>query len=172
MSFLPPPRLAGGPAPVLIRRPSALTLAFVGALLIGLSSVIAGVLLIGQARHLAEQTAVDLLSGEGLAGMSVDRGAVDQATTTLTAHGALVLASGVLVLAFAFAARAGATWGRTGLGLLLLGTVCGNGLAVTDVAPAATRGLGVVAMALSLAVAALLFLPATNRYASARKRMT
>jgi len=170
MSFLPPPRLAGASSAILIRRPTTLTLGFVGALLVGLSSVIAGVLLVTDARNLAQQTAADLLTGEGLYGVGLNSAAVDHATDALTTRGATVLVSGALVLGVAFAVRDGATWARAVLGLLLLGTVCGNGLVVTDVAPAASMGLGVVAMALSVAVVALLFLPASNRYAGARKR--
>src|SRR5690348_1734437 len=125
MTFLPPPRPAGASSAILIRRPSTLTLGFAGALVVGLSSLVAGVLLVSEARHLAEQTAADLLSGEGLAGVGLNSGAVDQATDALTTRGVTVLVSGALVLGVAFAVRDGATWARSVLGLLLLGTVCG-----------------------------------------------
>jgi FtsH-binding integral membrane protein len=168
-SYVPP--VAGAPAPGQLPRPATLTFAFYGALLVGLFSIIGGILLIADSRHLAEQTAAGLTDDPSVLGNEIVKAAVDQAASALVVRGVVVIVSGVLVLAIAFAVRNGAMWARIVMTLLVLAAVCSNGLVIRDVAPAATKALDVASMLLGIAVVVLIFLPPSNKYASARKRV-
>jgi hypothetical protein len=154
-------------------RPATLTLGYVGALLAGLFSAIGAALLMVQARDLAEQVARDtvesVLGAESESTDAIVAAAVDEAASTLTTRGVMGLVSAVAVLGVALAVRNGATWARVVLTVLLLGSLCGNGLIVADVASGITKALGVTAMVLGVVVVVLLFLPPTNRYVKARK---
>jgi hypothetical protein len=152
-------------------RPLTLTLAFFGALLAGLAGIAGSALLIANAHDLAQQTTNDLL-GAGTAdalGAGLTAGVVDEAAHTLTLRGVTGIVSAVLILAVALAIRGGATWARVVLTVLLLGALCANGVILTDVAPGATKALGVLAMVVAVTVVVLMFLPPSNRYTAAQK---
>ncbi|WP_238007118.1 hypothetical protein KZZ52_37180 [Dactylosporangium sp. AC04546] len=153
-------------------RPATLTFGFLGALLAGLFSAVGSALLIVKAHDLAERTASDVLGedAESLLGSELTAGLVDEAANTLVVRGVTGLVPAVLVLGIALAVRNGALWARIVLTVLLLGALCANGLVISDVAPGATKALGVAAIVLSVAVVVLLFLPPTNRYARARRQ--
>jgi hypothetical protein len=87
---------------------------------------------------------------------------------TLQFRGILAIVFGVLVVAAAFTLRNAALWGRIVTAVVLLVSLCTNGLEFTDV----TTGLGVAANLLGIAVIVMSFLPPTNRYAAARKVRT
>lgn len=173
--YSPAPPAYGSYGATAPSRPMTLTLAYFGALLTGLLSAVGAALLLVQARDLAEQTARDATSavlGDGAAsevGSGLLAAAVDDATSTLVARGAMVLVSAVLVVGLALAVRNGALWARIVLAWLLLGSIGVNAITIADVAPDVTVLLGALAMLLAVAVVVLLFLPPTNRYAKARK---
>ena len=79
---------------------------------------------------------------------------------------------GALVMAASLTVHNAALWGRIVTGVLLLVSLCANGLEFTDVASGATTALGVTANLLGIAAIVMSFLPATNRYAAARKART
>jgi hypothetical protein len=166
----PPPASATYPVAPL-RRPATLKLGYLGALLVALFSAAGAVLLIVKARDVAEQTATDVLGADSTSELGSDliSIAVDEAASTLVSRGVAALVSALLVLGVALAVRNGALWARIVLTILVLGGICANGLVLSDIAPAATKALGVAAIVLSVAVVVLLFLPPTNAYARARK---
>jgi len=79
---------------------------------------------------------------------------------------------GALVMAASLTVHNAALWGRIVTGVLLLVSLCANGLEFTDVASGATTALDVTANLLGIAAIVMSFLPATNRYAAARKART
>ena len=79
---------------------------------------------------------------------------------------------GALVMAASLTVHNAALWGRIVTGVLLLVSLCANGLEFTDVASGATTALGVTANLLGIAAIVMSFLPATNRYAAALKART
>jgi hypothetical protein len=54
----------------------------------------------------------------------------------------------------------------------MLDTWCANGIVLRDVAPTATKALGLAAIVLSNVVIVLLFLPSINAYGRARRQVT
>ena len=169
MSYPVPPAPAAVPmAPP--ARPLTLTLAFFGAMLTGLAGLAASALLIAKAHDLAQKTTDEVLGSSGdVFGSDLTSTVVDEAAQTLTVRGISGIVSAVLILAVGLAIRGGATWARVVLTVLLVGGLCANGVILTDVAPAATKALGALAMVVGLAVVVLMFLPPSNRYAKARK---
>jgi len=163
------PSTYGQPAPV-PSRPLTATLAFSGALLAGLFTVLGAVLLIVTAKDTAKQAAADLLGVDPSDIGSDFDSDLDTAAHTLVVRGILGLISGALVIAVALALRNAALWARIVETVLLVGGLCTNGLVLRDVAPAATKGLDIAAVLVSLVAVVLMFLPPTNAYAAARKR--
>ncbi len=167
------PTYAGAPVPGAQSRPATLTYAFYGAVVVGVLSVISAILLIADSHSLAVKTTKDVLTSAGLGdtgtlGSEIAKQAIDDAASTLVVRGVMGLLSGLLVLAIALVARNGATWARVVLAVLLVGSLCSNGLAAKDVAPALSKGLDWTAIVLSLVVVVLLFLPASGAYAKSR----
>jgi FtsH-binding integral membrane protein len=151
-------------------RPMTATLAFYAALVAGLFTIIGAVLLIVNAKDTAKQAAADLLGVDPSELGSDFQSDLDSAASTLVVRGILGLISGALVVAIALAMRNAALWARIVETVLLVGGLCANGLVVRDVAPAATKALDIAAVLLSLVAVVLMFLPATNKFAAARKR--
>ena len=150
-------------------RPGIVSAAFFAALASGVFSVIGGILEFSAARDLAGQIASDAL-GTNASGLDlgVADAAVSAAVNTLQFRGILAIVLGGLVVAASFTLRNAALWGRIVTGVVLLVSLCANGLEFTDVATGATTALGVAANLLGLAAIVMSFLPATNRYASTR----
>jgi len=98
--------------------------------------------------------------------------AVSGAVNTLQFRGILAIVFGALVMAASLTLHNAALWGRIVTGVVLLVSLCANGLEFTDVASGATTALGVTANLLGIAAIVMSFLPATNRYAAARKART
>jgi hypothetical protein len=154
-------------------RPGIVSAAFFAALASGLFSVIGGILEFSGARELAEKVASDAL-GTDITGLDlgVTDAAVTGAVNTLQFRGILAIVLGALVMAASLTVHNAALWGRIVTGVLLLVSLCANGLEFTDVASGATTALGVTANLLGIAAIVMSFLPATNRYAAARKART
>ena len=98
---------------------------------------------------------------------------IDQAYQTLVVKAYVAIGFGLLILLFAVLARGGGTGARIGLAVALtLGLFGAAGLQIAEyeVLPGASVAAAVVAPLLSLVTIVLLFLPATNRFAAARKR--
>ena len=84
----------------------------------------------------------------------------------------MAIVVGVAILAVALAARNAAMWARITLTVVLVVGMCaGSGLQLGDrsVLPSVSVIAAALTPLLSIAAIVLLFLPATNRYASARK---
>jgi len=154
-------------------RPGIVSAAFFAALASGLFSVIGGILEFSGARELAEKVASNAL-GTDVTGLDlgVTDAAVTGAVNTLQFRGILAIVLGALVMAASLTVHNAALWGRIVTGVLLLVSLCANGLEFTDVASGATTALGVTANLLGIAAIVMSFLPATNRYAAARKART
>ena len=154
-------------------RPGIVSAAFFAALTSGLFSIIGGILEFSGARELAEKAASDAL-GTDVTGLDlgVADAAVSGAVNTLQFRGVVAIVLGALVMAVSLTLYNAALWGRIVTGVVLLVSLCANGLEFTDVAGGATTALGVAANLLGIAAIVMSFLPATNRYASARKART
>lgn len=159
----------GQPAPV-PSRPLTATLAFYGALLAGVLTIVGAALLIITAKDTAKQAAADLLGVDPSEVGSDFDSALSTATNSLVVRGVLGLISGALVVAIALAMRNAALWARIVETVLLVGGLCANGVVLRDIAPAATKGLDIAAVVVSLVAVVCMFLPATNAYPAARKR--
>jgi hypothetical protein len=168
-AYHPAPAAYGAAPPP--ARPATLTFAFYGALLSGVLVLAGSILLYVQARDVAVEQGLGSGNADAL-GQDLTNAVVDEAVGTLQLRGISGIVSAVLLLAAALAVRNGATWARVLLTVLLVGGVCAGGVTVADLAPAATKALDTIAIVLNLVVVVLLFLPATNAYAKARKQRT
>jgi len=156
---------AGPPA-----RPGIVSVAFYAALASGVFSIIGGILEFSGARDLAEKVASDALGTDVTdLDLGVADPAIGDAVNTLQFRGILAIVLGALVMVVSLTLYNAALWGRILTGVVLLISLCANGLEFTDVASGATTALGVAANLLGIAAIVMSFLPATNRYASARK---
>ncbi|GAA4263124.1 hypothetical protein [Dactylosporangium darangshiense] len=165
-AYQPVPAFAPAPPP---SRPATLGLAFLGALLSGVLALAGSILLYTGAHDVAVKQGIGADNADAL-GQELTDSIVSDAVHTLQLRGISGIVSAVLILAVALAARNAATWARVVLTVLLVGGLCAGGVQVADIAPAATKALDVAAIVLNLAVVVLLFLPATNAYAKARKQ--
>jgi hypothetical protein len=165
-AYQPAPAFAAAPPP---SRPTTLNLAFFGALLSGLLGLVGSILLYTGAHDVAVKQGVGADNADAL-GQELTDSIVSDAVHTLQLRGISGIVSAALIVVFALAARNAATWARVVLTVLLVGGLCAGGVAVADIAPAATKGLDVTAIVLNVVVVVLLFLPPTNAYAKARKQ--
>ena len=169
-----PPGYSTGPvAPQ--GRPGTLNAAVWISLVVGVFGILAGVLDIAAGKS-SIQKGTNKIAGD----LGVDADTVNQVAGSALndAYHALVLKAvvgiviSVLVIAFALAARNAALWARVTLTVALVAGMCGSsGLQVAERAfpPSASFILVAVTPLLSLVAIILLYLPATNRYAAARK---
>jgi hypothetical protein len=174
MSQFEAPVVGGGRAVEPLRRPRALIVALFASVLAAVLGLGGAATLIAGAKHLAEQTTADVAgtADPAVLGSPVLHQAVVDATSTLTARGWVGVVAGVLVLLFVLVARNGAMWARLILGLALLLAVCANALAVADVVSAASKVMDVLAIFSCLVAIVIALLPASGRYAKARKNKT
>jgi len=151
-------------------RPRSLRIGFTTAMLAGLLWLTGALLLMIDAKDLAAQTASDLVGADsGVLGTELLQGAVAEATSTLEVRAVVGVVAAALVMLFAFAARSGSLAGRVVLGMAVLGSVGASLLVVSDVAGPVTIVLDVAAMLLGVIALPAMFVPATGRYARARK---
>jgi hypothetical protein len=97
---------------------------------------------------------------------------VDDAYGSLAAKAIVAIVVAAVILVCALLARSGATWARATLAVSLVAAMCaGAGLQVgeADVLPNASFAAAALAPVVSTVVIVLLFLPASNRYARARR---
>ncbi|HKD97850.1 MAG TPA: hypothetical protein VKB69_09640 [Micromonosporaceae bacterium] len=159
MSYAPPG------APGVVARPATAAVAFFGALAAGLFTVIGSVLLIAQAKDVAAQSVKDL----GADPTGLFQSVVDDAADKLHSRGILGLAFGILVVAAAVLARNAATWARVVLSVVLVVEIFIGAVTARDIAPGGTKVLDGLAIVLALVAIVAAFMPATGRFAKARK---
>ena len=166
-----------GAHPAAPKRPATLTLAFWGAVLVGVAQIGGAIAAVvgGKAsiRAFADETVRatlgDDVSPELLTGTI--QATLDETYSTLVIKAVVGIVVALLVLAFAVPARNGGKRARIGLAVTLGLALCGgSGLQLGDAAalPSATVAAAALSGVVSLVVIVLLFLPATNRYAAAR----
>jgi hypothetical protein len=159
-------------------RPVTVALAMWGGLLVALLSLIGAAFAIATGkdaiREYAVAEATDLLGEEPdpeLLDIAI-QAALDDAYGTLVVKAVIATVVALGVLVFAFTVAGAALWARICLTVALAVNMCaGSGLLLidTEVMPGLTVAAAAMAPVLSIAVIVLMFLPATNRYATARK---
>jgi hypothetical protein len=165
---------ATAPNPPAGDRPLTLTLAFWLSAVVGLLGIVGGIFDITGGKAAINKA----LGKEGIdsdLARSVAGAALDSAYHTLVTRAVIAIVAGALVLAFALAARSGATWARITLTVFLAFGICaGSGLQLRDhdVLPSISLLAASLSPLLSLVAIVLLFLPATNRYAKRGKTAT
>lgn len=148
-------------------RPTSLRLAWYASLTAMLVAVVGAVVVFATGRDFVEHAGGDYLS-ENAAGAFDHADAVDTAYGLLVNRAVLDLVAIGFVLLFAVFARNGATWARVLVTVvLLLGDT--TRLATIGSGPVGSTVTTALLVVLSLAVPVLLFLPASGRYAKARK---
>jgi hypothetical protein len=144
--------------------------------------VVAGLLTIlsGAMDIVSGKDSIERALSKAAAGFGVDPGLVQQvagdeinkAYHTLVVKAVVAIVVGVVIAAVALAARNAAMWARITLTVvLIIGMCAGSGLQLGErsVLPSISVIAAALTPLLSIAAIVLLFLPATNRYASVRK---
>lgn len=165
---------ATAPNPPAGDRPLTLTLAFWLSAVVGLLGIAGGIFDITDGKA-AINKALGKAGIDSDLARSVAGAALDSAYHTLVTRAVIAIVAGALVLAFAVAARSGATWARITLTVFLAFGICaGSGLQLRDhdVLPSISLLAASLSPLLSLVAIVLLFLPATNRYAKRGKDAT
>jgi hypothetical protein len=158
-----------------VRRPATLTVAFLASVSAAVLYIVGAILIMVGGKdairsYLADELGVD----------SSDIGQIEQlfpaefddANSTLMTKATVAIVVGAIVLVAALLARGGATWARALLaGVLGVSLCAGGGLQIgeAEVLPSASVAIVVIASLLAVTAIAVLFLPASNRYARARK---
>jgi hypothetical protein len=164
---------AGRPTPP-ATRPATLSAAVWGAILTSLLTLAGALVMITSGKDSIREYIV-ATAGPDLAGAVQEATAavVDEAYGTVQAKAGVAIVFGLLVLLFAVLARSGRTGVRIGLVVALvlcLGASTGLQLAESDVLPGFSVLVASLTPLISLVTVVLLFLPASNRYAAARRR--
>jgi len=150
-----------------------LTIVVIGALVVGVLTIVSSILQLVSADDLVN----DVLLGDGSVGRIYQEMPQEVRTEMFNeAHRALLtrqisaMVSGALVVLFALLSRRAAIWARVILLILVIGNICGLGLTLfmTDSMITGVYVMDFVLVVLSLAVPVLIFLPPINRYARAR----
>jgi hypothetical protein len=149
-----------------------LTVGFTAAVLAGLLGFGGAVALMVNAKELAKGVATDVVGTDaaGVLGSGFVTEAVDAAAHTLVVRGVFGVVAAALVLMFALSARNGALWARLTLIFVLVVAVAANGVAVADVVPSVSKVLDLAAILGCLVAAVTMVLPASGRYAKARRQ--
>lgn len=170
--FLPPP------APEPARKPATLAITFWLSVVVAVLSIAGALITIFTGKD-AIRTYVAKTVSDTL-GTDVDPGVINATVGDelnsdyhkLVVKAVIGIVVAVLVLVFALVARNGSTGGRVGLAIALAVGLCGGTgiqLVDADLLPSATVALEGVTPLLSLIAIVCAFVPATNRYAKARK---
>ena len=162
-----------------VSRPGTLVAAICVAVVSGLAAVVDGVMFLAGGRDLALELAAKAIAsvtGSSSDSVKLDGGvllsaSVDQVQRTVQARALVAIVFGVLLLVVGVLMLGGSVWSRL---LVTLAALLNAGVAAriaTDFAgsTAAIRGVGWLAAVTGLLVVVLAWLPATNRYAEARK---
>jgi len=172
--------VAGGPAAGPLKRPATLAAATWLALATGVLGLIGGIVMITGGRasiaKFAQQTASDVLGSDSSSDIvnGIMGAAVDAAYHTLVAKAVVGIVVALLIVLFGVLARNGSTGLRVGLTIVLvagLGAISGLQLGDRQALPRATVVLAAVVPLLSIVTIVLIFLPATSKYAKARKQV-
>jgi hypothetical protein len=160
-----------GTAPV---RPATLSAAVWGGVAVALLSLVGAVLTIVKGKDSIEAY-LDETAGADLSGLVKDAMSeqLDEAYHRLVIKAGVAIAIAVVVLIAALTARGGSLVARVLLTVALVVNMCaGSGLQLgdRDVLPSGSVLLAALTPLLGLVTIVLLFLPANNRYAAARKR--
>jgi hypothetical protein len=148
-----------------IRRPSTLTATVAVSALGAFCAVMSAVITFTDGRSL-------LSSSLGLGQGSLADSLVDSAYSTLKSRAIIALVTVVITAVLAFAARGGRTGVRVGLTIMLPVAALTWVLNVTDSGvPGLLRGLDGAAVVLALVGLVMIWLPANNKYARARKAL-
>ena len=180
---VPTPGAGGGPVPpglplppaVPRKAPGTLTAAVWLGVVSGLLTILGGVMDIVSGKDSINKALSKAAGALGVDPDLVQQVAGDElnkAYHTLVIKAAVAIVVGVAILAVALAARNAAMWARITLTVVLVVGMCaGSGLQLGDrsVLPSVSVIAAALTPLLSIAAIVLLFLPATNRYASARK---
>jgi hypothetical protein len=157
------------------RRPATLNIGSWLGVGVGLLSVLGPVTMIVMGKDsiqaFYESSLVDVLGDDAadLVGTDAD---LSNAYRALVVKAVIGLIVGVAILVLALVARGGSTAGRIGLAAaLVIGLCAGSGLQLVelDVLPSISVVIAGITPLLSLVAIVLLFLPASNQYAAARK---
>lgn len=164
-----------GAMPTPVRRPATLAVAVWGAVTIAVLSIIGSVVAIvagrDSIREYAQTTLADMLGGDSDLLQGALAAELDAAYDTLVVKAVVGIVVALLVLLFAVLSRNGSTGARIGLALtLVLGVFGSAGLQLgdADALPSVTVTAAALNLLLCLVVLAVLFLPATKRYAASR----
>ena len=159
----------GPPAPA--TRPTVLTVAVAGGVLVGVLNILAAVLVMTTGRD-AVGKATERILGDSLDLVSpeVQQKAIDEAYSALMLKAWVALVPAALVVLFALLSLGATTWARVVLAVFLVGGICGAAptIAETEIIPSGIAAVQIVAALLSVVVVVLLFLPPVNRFAKAR----
>jgi hypothetical protein len=157
------------------RRPATLNIGSWLGVGVGLLSILGPVTMIVMGKDsiqaFYESSLVDVLGDDAadLVGTDAD---LSNAYRALVVKAVIGLIVGVAILVLALVARGGSTAGRIGLAAaLVIGLCAGSGLQLVelDVLPSISVVIAGITPLLSLVAIVLLFLPASNQYAAARK---
>ena len=159
-------------------RPATLAIAVWGGVLVAVLMIVGAAMMIATGkdtiREYVEKTVRDTLGADVSSDLiqSTVGSELDSAYSKLVTKAVVAIVVGVLVLVFALLARNAGMLGRIGLTVtLVIGMCAGSGLQLgeADVLPKVSLVIAGVTPLLSLIAIVLLFLPATNRFAKARK---
>jgi hypothetical protein len=156
------------------QRPATLSAAVWGSVAVALLSLVGAILAIVKGKDSIEAY-LDKTAGADLSDLVKDvmSAELDEAYHRLVIKAGVAIAIAVVVLIVALTARGGSTVTRVLLTVALVVNMCvGSGLQLGDrnVLPSGSVAIAGLTPLLSLVAIVLLFLPATNRYAAARKR--
>ena len=165
--------VAGGPAAGPLKRPATLAAATWLALATGVLGLIGGIVMITGGRasiaKFAQQTASDVLGSDSSSDIvnGIMGAAVDAAYHTLVAKAVVGIVVALLIVLFGVLARNGST----GLRVIAHDADADRDLGDRQALPSATVVLAAVVPLLSIVTIVLIFLPATSKYAKARKQV-
>jgi hypothetical protein len=152
-------------------RPGTLTAAVWGGGLVGLLYLAGAIAILVQGKSSVEAY-LEKTVGSELADLVSATPEIEQAYQALVVKANVAIGFGLVILLFAVLARNAGAGARIGLAVVLtLSLLGGSGLQIAEyeVLPSASVAVAMVAPLLSLVTIILLFLPATNRFAAARK---
>ena len=154
-------------------RPATLSVAVWGGAAVALLSLVGAILMIAKGKDSIEAY-LEKTAGADLAGLVKDAisAELDEAYHRLVIKAGVAIAIAAVVLVLALTARGGAMVARILLAVALVVNMCaGSGLQLADrdVLPSGSVAIAGLTPLLSLVTIVLLFLPANNRYAAARK---
>jgi hypothetical protein len=166
------PYTQAAPAPV--KRPGVLTAGFFASLLSALAGLAGAIAIYVGGKKMVAELAVEYMGAElGFTAEDIGNAAFDEifadAYDTLATRAGLVVFCCGLMLIAALLLRNGGLGGRVFFTVVLPLSAFAWVVMLRDMAPAVTKIGGAVSLVVGLVAAILIWLPAVNRYAAARK---